>query len=219
MIQSPTVHIKDSIASQLLKIVFSIYFILTITVTIIHMSAEFLNTKDQVNQELKVIGATYTPGLAKALWDINVEQLQSTFLGIVELPMVEGVKLENERGGEFVASGLVTTSNGDVVKMVSPATRIPIEGYTGLFHYSFPIVHKRRGKEIKVGTGTIYSSDSVVFDEVKLGFMFIVINSIIKTLALWILILLISRRILSRPLADLTAATRNLDLEHFDNHI
>ncbi len=181
------------------------------------MYAEFFNTKDQVYNEMKVVGHTFAPGLSKALWDVNLAQLQPTFLGMAKFPSIEGVKLENELGKEIGASGIVITSNGDVVKVNSEGKKIQVEGYSGLFHFSFPIIHKRRGTEIKVGKITIYSSNNVVFDKVKLGFVFIVINSIIKTLALWMLVLFISRRILSRPLAELAAATKKLDLDNLED--
>ena len=96
--QASLVKVKDSIATYLLKVVFSFYIFLTIAVTSTHMSAEFLSKKEDVNHELIVIGDTFAPGLAKALWDYNLEQLQPTFLGMVKFPAVEGIKLENEWG-------------------------------------------------------------------------------------------------------------------------
>ena len=163
MTQSPRIHIKDSIATQLIIAVFSLYFILTITVTFIHMSAEFFNTKDHAKKELKALASTHSPGLAKAMWDVDIEQLLSTFRGIVEFPMVEGVKVEDEWGHEVGAYGLVRTGNGNVVNVISLRDRIPIEGYTGLFEFSFPIFFKANGKKIKVGKATIFSSKQRCF--------------------------------------------------------
>ncbi len=209
----PLVRVKDSIAAQLLKVVFSVYFILTLVVTFTHMSAEFFSTRDNVNHELQVIGHTFAPGLAHALWDINMEQLQPTFLGMVQFPTVVGVKLLNERGKEVGASGVVTSSDGEIIEIKRSGEKTVRGGYTGLFEYSFPIVYKQRERKIKVGEATIYSSTGVVFDKVKLGFFFIVVNAIIKTIALWTLFLWISRSMLTRPLAAFTAATARIRLD------
>ncbi|MBF0280814.1 MAG: response regulator [SAR324 cluster bacterium] len=219
MTNASLVHIKDSIATQLLKVVFSVYIIITLTVTFAHLGTEFFNTKKKIVFELKVIGDTFGPSLAQALWDINLEQLQPMFLGMVNYPTVVGTKLINEHGVEIGASGVVTNTHGDLI-MVGPDGMETSSGrHLGLFHHSFPIIHHRQGKEIRVGEAIIYSSNGVVFEKVKLGFYFIVINSIIKTLALWILFLWASRRFISRPLSALTDATQQLSLDRLDDFV
>ena len=90
--------VKNSITTQLLKVIFFFYIIVTIVMTIVHMSAEFNSTKKAVEHELRVIGNTFAPALARALWDMNVEQLNPTFLGMVESPTVVGMMIKNEKG-------------------------------------------------------------------------------------------------------------------------
>jgi len=180
------------------------------------MLAEFYSKKEGVNHELIVIGDTFSPGLAKALWDYNLEQLKPTFLGMVKFPAVEGIKLENEWGKLVGASGRITDDEGQVVDIIGNGQE-KVLGYTGLFHHAFPIIHLKKGNPIVVGEATIYSSTKVVFDKVKLGFSFIIINAIIKTIALWILFIAVSRKLLSRPLAVLTEATAQINFDKLDN--
>lgn len=213
------VRIRDSISIQLLKLVFSFYFTVTIIITLIHMVAEFWDTREAVKNEISVIGNTAAPGLAQALWDMNPKQLQTTFLGMVQFPAIEGIKLENEKGEEVGAAGLVTTSEGYTVRIEPDGSKIAVEGYTGLFHYSFPVFFERRGKPIKVGQATIYSSTNVVLEKVQFGFLFIIVNSVIKTAVLWGLFVWIFFMKLSRPLAILTSATEQLKLENLHNTI
>ncbi len=59
----PTVHIKNSISTELLKSVFFFYCILALTVTAIHVVAEYFHTKDTVINELKLIEKIFKPGL------------------------------------------------------------------------------------------------------------------------------------------------------------
>jgi PAS domain S-box-containing protein len=210
---SSPVQVKDSIAAQLLKSVFLLYLVVAVGTTIVHMVAEYNSTKQEVEHELQVIGDTFAPGLARALWDMNPEQLQPTFLGMVKSPKVVGVRLKDEQGAVVGASGVVTTTGGAVVLVKRDGTRVPHERPMGLFHHTVPIYHARGSTRHQVGEATLYSSTGVVVDELKLGFALIVINSIIKTFALWFLVLWISRRVLSRPLAALTAATRQVTLE------
>jgi nitrogen-specific signal transduction histidine kinase len=49
-----------------------------------------------------------------------------------------------------------------------------------------------------------------------LGFVFILVNSVIKTVALWVLFLAVSRKHLSQPLGELTALTRNINMDKLD---
>ncbi len=86
------VPIKNSIATQLMRTVFSFYLLLTIGVTAAHMFSEFEQAELEVENDLKVLAANWGPSLARALWDFNVDQLKPAFLGIVEFPAVVGVK-------------------------------------------------------------------------------------------------------------------------------
>ncbi|MGE0085688.1 MAG: ATP-binding protein [Desulfococcaceae bacterium] len=208
---------SQSVSTQLMKVVFSFYLILAVTVTLVHMSVEFYHTKENIARELNIIQKTYNASLAKAMWDMNIKQLQPTFLGMVQLSTLVGVKLENERGEEIGASGVVLDKDGKAVKVETGEKRVVMDGYSGLFFYSFPIIYKRGGREIKVGEATLYSSRGVVFDKVKLGFMFIIINSVIKTIGLWILFLWVFRLKLGRPLSTLIDATGQIQLDRLED--
>ncbi len=216
MMQS-AVPVSQSISTQLMKVVFSFYLILAVTVTLVHMSVEFYHTKENIAIELNIIQKTYNASLAKAMWDMNIKQLQPTFLGMVQLSTLVGVKLENQRGEEIGASGVVLDKDGKAVKVETEEKRVVLDGYSGLFFYSFPIIYKRGDREIKVGEATLYSSRGVVFDKVKLGFMFIIINSVIKTIGLWILFLWVFRLKLGRPLSTLIEAAGQIQLDRLDD--
>ncbi|MBF0286991.1 MAG: SpoIIE family protein phosphatase [SAR324 cluster bacterium] len=217
MIATPTVSIKNSIAAYLLKVVFSFYFIITIVVTLTHMSAEFFNAKENVNHELDVIADTFSPGISQALWDLNAEQLQTTIWGIIKFPTVVGVKLEDDNGEEIAASGVFIDKNNKIMTALQDGTKKEITTYKGLFSRKFPNLYQHRGKENKLGVTTIYSSTGIVIDKVKLGFLFIVVNSVIKTVALWTLFLWIGRIYLTNPLASLTAVTEQINLDNLEN--
>ncbi|MDM8543777.1 ATP-binding protein [Desulfococcaceae bacterium HSG9] len=211
------VQTQNSIATQLLKWVIFSYLTITLIVTLIHLSIQYVYTKEQVNNELKVIGNTFAPSLAKALWDINLGQLQPTFLGMKKFPSIVGIKLLDEKGEEIRASGMIIDPDGNILKTTSDGNRLPLKGYTGLFEFSFPIMYKHKEKMIKVGEASLYSTNKVVFDRVKLGFLFIIINSVITALAMWFIVLWISRMKLSRPLTELTTATEQLSMDRLDD--
>lgn len=244
MRQSSHVKVKDSIATHLLSVVFSFYILLTLAVTFAHMTVEFSDTREKVNHELMVIGNTFKSALAQALWDIHLVQLQPTFLGMVKSPDVIGIKLKDEwqrvfgsgriknNKGETVdiikndkgeIANSIKNNKGEIIDFINHDKKQSVFDFIGLLddyfpmEYSFPLQHKNKGKFVTVGAATIYSSNKVVFDKVLSGFKLIIINAVIKTLALWFLFLVISRKLLSRPLASLTRAAEQLNLDKLNN--
>ncbi|MCP4398236.1 MAG: hypothetical protein GY801_13190 [bacterium] len=63
---------------------------------------------------------------------------------------------------------------------------------------------------------TIYSSSSIMFNRVKNGYVLTVINAIIKTFALWIIVLLVGKKLITQPLALLTEANKSVDFENVE---
>ncbi|MCP4104994.1 MAG: response regulator [Desulfobacteraceae bacterium] len=193
-------YIKDSIAAKLLKVVFVLYLAIAVIVTLFHMTAEYYYMKDDVYQELKDLQGTFEPIIARALWNVNIEQLKSAGKGILDIPSVVGVHVKDENEADIIAAGLTDISGKE------------------LFSFKFQAYFIEYDSEARnAGSVTFFSSTEVVFKRVRLGFLFIIINAIIKTTALWLIFLWLSRRILSRPLAILTSATEKMDFNNLEN--
>jgi len=210
----PHVSVKNSIAIQLLKAVFMLYLTVAVTVTCLHMVAEYYNTKGAIYHELQILHKMTEPSLANALWDVDMEQLHSTLKGIVNLPVIVGIRIEDEQQIVGMA-GTVINQDGKIVTVDEKGTEVSsVINYPELFWYQAPIVYKdHREKSNKVGTATLYSSTHVVFDRVQLSFLFLIINAFIKTIALWTFFLWYGRRLLTRPLTILIDVAKKLDLD------
>ncbi len=201
MLSRTRLSLKDSIATQLLGIVFSFYVIVTFTLTGIHMVAEYYNAKDRLIQELKGMETTLLPGVAKAIWNVDEGQLKSLMEGILESPLVIGTKVEREAQTSLSAGKTDTANEGNDAFLIS---------------ISNSIVYEEFGEVSTIGHLTLYSSREIVINKVWQSYLFIVINSILKTAALWIIFLIVSRKYLTRPLAHLTQSTLELDLEQLE---
>ncbi|MBU3914589.1 response regulator [bacterium] len=230
MKKQSTVSLRKSIAIRLMRVVFSLYIIITITITVVHMVAEFRDTKNTVLDELKIIQQTSGEALTLALFDINMNQFYKSMQGLLKFPTVVGCKVINAEGG-ISATGIVKNEEGEIVSAritkkddyqnVSTEYGFsPVNAFetTGLFSHEFKLVHKYKlgGAEMEVGTVILYSNSSVVFDKVRFGFLIIVVNSIIKTIALWVIFLWFGRRIISHPLAELTDAAERLEMGNLE---
>ncbi len=213
------VHVKDSIATRLLAVVFGIYFIVTLTVTLAHMLAEYRNTKIQLHDDLIGYQNTFQQGLALGLWNLDPQQVNSIANGMLTLSSIVGVTVFDIDGQSMASQGMIRDEEGKLV-LAKDGQNQPVQSqllFSGLISHSFPVIHYDEGNPNEVGRAVFYSSEGVVFEKVQYGFLFIIVNSIIKTASLWVIFLIVSRRLLSHPLSLLTTATHQLDLDSLEN--
>jgi two-component system, sensor histidine kinase len=208
---------KDTIAARLLKVVFSFYLILALSVTIAHIVAEYAHTRSLVIQELEILTQTFRPTLEQALWEMNNNQLQSTLTGIMQLPNVVGIEIVNPEGRYLGEMGKTLHLSYPAASNGSNENQNDVLSASGLFWKTFQIHHLRGDKSFPVGTVTIYSSRDIVIDKLKFSVFILILNAIIKIIGFWILFLLISRYLLSKPLAELTRAAEQLQLDNLEN--
>ncbi len=193
--------LKTPLATQLLRVILMIYFGVTITLTILQIGAEYQNTKQEVLRELQSLQKITEPGLAHTLWEVNMQQLPLVAEGIVESPLIVGVRISDDVGNHYeygntdpnhiaTNSSLTPDTGLDTPSLITP----------GLFGHHFPLYFRNK----QMGTATFYSSSSVVFEKVKFGILLILINAVIKTLALCFIFVWVVQKILGKPLLQFT---------------
>ncbi len=217
MLKTPLIPLKDSIATQLLKNVFALYLVLVVTVTLLHLLSVYVHTKASVLEELEIIGATFTPGLEQALWEMNLTQMHSITAGIAQLPAIVGVRIEDDQGNTIQQIGEVRTQQGETIKVNREGTQELENPTARLFGHEFPLLYTRGDQKFPVGNVTMFSSSGVVFERIRFGFLLLMIAAVIQIIAFWMLFLWISRTRLSRPLTELTYVTGQLDLDNLEN--
>lgn len=214
------IHFKDSISTKLFKMVFGLYIGIAVLLTIFHMLVDYSDSKEDIKRDLKTFYNTFQPGLEKALWTFNMEQINALLSGIVEIPVVVGIKIDDSDGTQIGAAGVIiyqeeklveVDRNGNPTKEVDGAVR-------DLFWYEDIIKHKSNisGKESHLAKVTIYSDNAIVFSKVKRGYTILIINSIIKTIALWVIFLWMSRIYLTRPFSMLTSAIGAINFDNLE---
>ncbi len=209
---------KNSIATRLLKLIFSLYLGIAIAVTLIHMISEYYHVRNSIIQELTIFENTFKRGIADALWELDQRELNSIIEGMVEMPSIVGVEVRDHKGEQrFGAFGIILNQEGQLTLVDQPGTQpsaVEKPLLTELFWHKFLITYTHETGQDVVGEATIYSSSSVIFEKVWLEFMFLIINAIIKTFALWIISLWVIRKVLNPPLSILTSAAEQLNLDN-----
>ena len=194
---------RHSISIRLLKIVLSIYFLLTFLVTSAHIYIEYTAAKDDIKSELVVTERTFRDSLTETIWNMDEFQLKITAEGITQLPSVIGVEIYNVQGNVI----LQTEQTSTMQKKIK----------SDIFWHEFPLeyVHKKKTKTL--GTVRLISSNSIVFNRIKLGIFILIIGALIKTAALVLLITIVFNRLLTRPLGYLANEAGKIDLNNIQN--
>jgi signal transduction histidine kinase len=197
----PSLHSSNSLSAQLFKLIFGLYCLIAVSVTTIQIIEEYRYTQDIITEELKSYEKIFGPVLAKALWNLDREQVNDIMQGFSEVPVIVGIEIQRLQDNKLVPfSEKNLNKNNPTIN--------------NQFSYSFPITYNVAGMDHSLGQSTIYSDSSVVFDRVKLGFSFLILNAVIKGIALWIIFWWVSKKLLIAPLNILT---RSISDVKFDN--
>ena len=213
----------DSIAARLLRIIFCCYFLVTVVVTLVQLAAEYKHTKERVVLEIRAMQQTFGPGIADAMWRFNEDILRGILSGMSELPVVAGIKVADDHGKLVRAVG--TVLDGGVKLHAGADGQLQREPdsdalFAEVFSQDFPIVfNDENGQSRVIGTWTVYSNQRIVVKQVEYGFFLILVNSVIKTCALWFIFLFVVRRYLGQPLRQLSQFVGQLNIDNLGDRV
>lgn len=219
MISSLSKRFRQSIALHLLTTIFSFYFLVAVLVTVVQLYKEYEDTKAKFYKEIQTLPATFNRGIVDSVWTYNKELLQSILLGMHNLPIVVGIKVESIDHKMDFQIGAVLNEKNEITYYDSSGNKTEQKefglGTDTLFKHEFPMEYTGAAFKQKVPLGqvTLYSNNQLVFDRVKYGFILILINSIIKTIALWFIIYYFIKKYLGRPLQEFTSKIRKQDIQ------
>ncbi|MFT4650474.1 MAG: diguanylate cyclase (GGDEF)-like protein [Polaribacter sp.] len=222
------IKLKKSIGLRLLRYVFACYLVVAVVVTGIQLVFEYRHVKSNLIVQLYGLENTFKDSIVASLWSFDTPQLEATLFGIQKIDMVSGIKIENQQQEIIASIGAVLTNESQIVSTkqleysdILEVKSIPSNTTTKqtLFEYRFPIVYEEDAEEgadapvIRnlLGYGYIYANENIIIERVKYSFILIIINSVIKTLALWLFFLFFTNKLIGRPLNALANAASSLN--------
>jgi diguanylate cyclase (GGDEF)-like protein len=210
---------KHSLAVHLLRIIFGSYFVVTLIVTCIQLTADYQHTRTGIESELLAMDQTFGASLASSMWRFQREVQKATLTGISNLPVVTGVKIEDPQGHLVQALGNIYDSQGKQIHVDADGTHLPVAAdfLNAAIGHRFPILYRdEHGVNHDIGSWTVYSSRHVVIQKVAYGFTLILVNSIIKTVVLWFIFLYVFHHWLGVPITRLSSFVLEQDLNQPD---
>lgn len=182
------------LAWQVLKSILSIYFLITFSVTMAQMGIEYLNMRDQIHSRLVNIERIYYPALVTALWELNTNQVSELQDKILALSFVSAIRIVDEQGQETFRSKAGVIPDASAIE------------------HTFNLNYRVANAEAHLANVTLMATRGVVLDLLKLNYQIMVINALIKSIALTLLFVWVFRRRLSEPLGKLTSQIETINL-------
>ena len=182
-------RLKDMISIQLLKSIFGVYLLLALLITSIQLFLEFEATKNDIKKEMESLTKTFTPALRSAIFDLDEKMIETILMGIKENTIIVGVTLHDEKNHKLMKIGSVVPQN--------KSTFLTKQFFTSL------ILNHGEDKSL-LATIDLFSDHMTILNRLKYGVTLIIINSIFKTIILWILMIYFLRKYLSKPLVTLS---------------
>ena len=165
--------------------------------------------------------------MAVQIWNLDASALRSTVEGMIELPVIVGMKICDENGKTIAIGGIV--KNGKGTRETGIQVHLPAsdavdetihsrETYSlEMFENDFPIIYPVNHERRILGRATIYSNTTVIFSRVKVSFLMLGVNAIVQIGLLWLIFNLVFVRMLKKPLAELTSAVERITLDNLDS--
>jgi diguanylate cyclase (GGDEF)-like protein len=185
---------RDTVARRFFRRVFGIFIVFAIFLTAILIGETLWVAQENLKSELAIYQRTFEKSLAAALWSMDREKLESIVRGIVEIPDIEGVRIFDPESGTIVVQAGVYISLG--------------QGGMHPLAHRFDVIHEDGyGREL-VAKAEFQSSFSQLLRRTQRQILLIVILAGLKTLALWWIFLWVGKRLLGRPLTEMTCSIR-----------
>ncbi len=184
----------QSLAGRLFKWVFSAYLVLAIVVTISQLVIEYSTIQRLIGSDLASLGNSFNGGVAGAMWELDRPLMTTMARGIAQSSIVTGVCITSADGESFATVGTVPD------KKASSSRDI----FAPFQSNSSPLLKQTPAGVRNIGQLTIFSDRSVALERIRHSFIVILVNSMIKTVGLWIIFYLVITRGLSRPLSKIT---------------
>jgi two-component system NtrC family sensor kinase len=192
--------VENSISRRLLRSVLSIYIVLTLIVTAAQVAIQYYSAKSAVQDMLVASEETFKNILTADLWSYDYNELSITAESMMQMPFITGIKVTVPEKSQTLFNSTKET------KLKSQH----------LFWHEFDLTFMQDEELFYIGNVKVYSDISVVINHIESGLYTLIINAIIKTIALIVLITVVFNKLLTRPLEKLAHHAESIDIENLE---
>ena len=196
-----------SIVTRLFRVAFGYYVLAAILLNVLLIAKEYVDTKATVQRELEMYQSVFAAPLADALWAMDIGKLDAIANGIVAIPEINALRIIDPVNGHLFASA-VNQDGTLILDHVGrkDSTWAHLAYATGSSRHGFDVVFHHETGDTVVGHAEFVSGPQYLFGQIRGRAFLILGTAVLKEAALWIVFLLVGRRILGRPLTALNRA-------------
>ncbi|NQY93215.1 MAG: HAMP domain-containing histidine kinase [Campylobacteraceae bacterium] len=209
-------RIKNTVGFNLLKTVFFLYLIITILVTFFHMYSEYNNEKSKILADMNNLEVSFKQQLETSIWFVDTPLVQEIIKGILTSRSIVGLSIIIENRNYINNFGIVDkqykTENKNVFM-----DKVKVVYSSDLYSHVFILKNEKYHNNKPIAKVILYSNNTVIYNNVKNNFTLIIINAIIKTLALWFIFLFFAKKYLTIPLFEIIKQTHNINFEKLNS--
>lgn len=184
---------KNSITFEVIRYITLYYFSVAIFLTLSQVILEYFQIKRIIEAQITEIEQSFSESLTNSLWEFNDIQTKAIIDGIAKTPSITYVSVQGPTGKTVYSSGDETVTSLPQAKVLFDPSEV--------FVFSMKL-EKTTEDQVKefIGTLKIYSGNSIIFEQLSHIVFSIVVNSVIKTIFLWAILLIFFNNKLKNPL-------------------
>ncbi|MDX2321477.1 MAG: response regulator [Moritella sp.] len=200
---------KIGIARQLLVSIILISSFFTLLITGLNVYLDYQDDISEVETQLEHVKQSYLSSLTASLWVEDREQLELQAEGIMQLPNVHYLVIQDD--------------SGVVLQLGTPLVEYE-------YHTDWPMLQDFGNKQFDLGTIKIQSDLYPIYKGLWDKFVVLLLSQVVKTFIVALFILFVVYKIVVRPLTEMSEAVSqfdsdnlpqplDLDLRKFDDEI
>jgi diguanylate cyclase (GGDEF)-like protein len=190
---------KHSIAYQLPKTVFAIYFVIVVLITALYFVIEYQNTKNNIRDELGLIAESFKPDLKNALQVPDNERIQEVGQNILNLSNIVSVHVVDASGNSLYVDGKDVASSD-----------------AALFFEELIIDKPLSNERIHLAKVKLYSDSDVVWDRVNPGYLIALLVGV--SLLMYALLVWALKKLIHKPIQKLIDDLDTIGLDNINKH-
>lgn len=193
MNEAPQIEEKNSITFEVIRYITLYYFTVAIFLTLSQVVLEYFQIKNNIELQIKEIEESFSESLTNSLWEFNDVQTKAIVDGVAKTPAIIYAEVRGPEGQLVYGSGDgAEAAPRDGLLFFDPAEVF-------VFKKDLAKVTEDQGSEF-IGTLRIFSGNRIIFEQLSHIVFSIVVNSIIKTIFLWAILLVFFNNKLKNPL-------------------
>ena len=191
-----------TLTGRMFRLVFGLYLVLAIGVTSLQLVLEYMSVSRTIASDLHALAHSFGQSMTEALWAFNKPLMYSMVKGISQSPIVTGVVVDAGQNNTVVTNGKIPQEN-------SAKDYYIVQKFQ---HITVPLDYISQNGIEHLGNMTIYSDRRVIFKRLQDSLILIVVNSLTKTIGLWLIFYFVISKSLSRPLAHIEKVISQIEL-------